>query len=101
MGGDSKQSNTALLELAHEAVRLADEEYQARASLETVMVLVAARQFEARVAMGGYRPVVPVPRFSPSLAPTRRWFEPSAPSPSLAPTRRWYMRFTHWFMRRF
>jgi hypothetical protein len=81
---EPKQSNAAtLLELAHEAVRLADLDYATHASLETVMVCVVARQFEARVAIRvqqianrGGSAHTPVPKLAPrpSVAPTRRWF---------------------------
>jgi len=96
--GDS--NSAALLELSQEAISLADEDYQRRPSLETVMVLVAARNFarqlEHRLEQLALRADLPLPRLTP-LAP----LIPLTPPPSTAPTRRWFAKTRQWILRRF
>jgi len=92
--GDS--NSAALLELSQEAISLADEDYQRRPSLETVMVLVAARNFarqlEHRLEQLALRADLPLPRLTP-LSP----ISPVTPTPSTAPTGKWFARTYRWF----
>lgn len=99
--GDSGATNAAaLLELSRKAIRLADEDYQRRPSLETVMVLVAARNFARQLehrldqlALHGAGVVeTPLPRLTPLVPLT-----PLTPPPSSAPTGKWLARTRRWF----
>jgi hypothetical protein len=82
---------SAILQLAREAMRLADEECRRSGTLEALMVLVFARQFAWRIEHAAWALESDIDRTTP-VRPLqlRSTLEPS--KRALEPTKRWFNR---------